>query len=104
MLVLLGAVLCGANGWFMSLPTEKDESVPLILGGGTLLLVLGSLVYLLPRTFLMPPDYLGRDRNAYAMMHARTVDELKEISAQKNEEEPDAVSYTHLTLPTTPYV
>ena len=90
MLVLLGAVLCGANGWFMSLPTEKDESVPLILGGGTLLLVLGSLVYLLPRTFLMPPDYLGRDRNAYAMMHARTVDELKEISAQKNEEEPDA--------------
>lgn len=92
-LVLLGAVLCGANGWFMSLPTEKDESVPLILGGGTLLLVLGSLVYLLPRTFLMPPDYLGRDRNAYAMMHARTVDELKEISAQKNEEEPDADAF-----------
>lgn len=88
-LVLLGAILCGANGWFMSLPTEKDESVPLILCGGSLLLVLGSLVYLLPRTFLMPPDYLGRDRNAYAMMHARTVDELKEISAQKNEEEPD---------------
>ena len=88
-LVLLGAILCGANGWFMSLPTEKDESVPLILCGGLLLLVLGSLVYLLPRTFLMPPDYLGRDRNAYAMMHARTVDELKEISAQKNEEEPD---------------
>ena len=42
----------------------------------------------MPRTFLMPPDYLGRDRHAYAMMHARTVEELHVIAAQENEKEP----------------
>lgn len=86
--IFLNALCCAGTGWFMSLPTEKDESILLLTCGGMILLALGLLVYAMPRTFLMPPDYLGRDRHAYAMMHARTVEELHVIAAQENEKEP----------------
>lgn len=85
--LLVWIVLCTCSSWFMSLSTEKDESVPLLLAGGCGLLLLGALVLGLPRVFLQPSDYLGRNRRIFGMMHARSQAELDVMLKEPDEVE-----------------
>lgn len=87
MALLVWVLACAGAGWFMSLPTEKEENMTFLWLGGVLLWLVGLLMYAMPETFFMPPDYLGRDKRTYAMMHAPTLEELERISALPNDAE-----------------
>ncbi|KAL4399959.1 Glycosyl phosphatidyl inositol anchor synthesis [Malassezia pachydermatis] len=91
--VVVWVIVCAATAWFMSLPTDKEESVPLLSLGGGLLLIIGLCVYIWPAAFLMPPDYLGRRKKMYAMMHAKTTDELTALSALPDDKEEGADTF-----------
>lgn len=93
LLIMVNVVLSAATAWFMSLSTDKEESVWQISAGGGILFVAGYSVWHFPRTFLMPPDYLGRDRKAYALMHARTTNELQSMLKEPDEAEPHADAF-----------
>lgn len=93
MAAVVWVLLCSSAAWFMSLPTDKEESLPLLMLGGGVLLALGGAVYIWPRAFWMPPDYLGRVKKLYASMYASSFEEVKTLGAQPDDIEDDVDTF-----------